>query len=109
MSDTKEDATIYALRAHHLYPGAKEALASLVKCAFQEDSVEGALHWSHQLFSTPPIAPENRLWCYEPKWDGWARYDLRARALRLAEKHDEADSLEATMRGGLPVAGSASD
>lgn len=101
LSDTKEDATIYALRAHHLYPSAKEALASLVKCAFQEDSVERALHWSNQLFSTPPISPENRLWCYEPKWDGWARYDLRARALRLAGKDKEADALEATMRGGL--------
>lgn len=100
ITDSKEQAAIYALRAHHLYPKAKEALATLVKCAFQEDSAERALHWAAQLYAAPNVSKEDRLWCYEPKWDGWGKFDLYARALRLSDRIEEATAIEQAMRDG---------
>jgi hypothetical protein len=98
----QEEAATYALRAHHLFPEQKEAIACLVKCAFQEESPDRAAHWSRLLFFAPNLAPEKRLWCYEPKWDGWGKYDLRARALRLAGYDALGDKTEAQMRQGNP-------
>jgi glycosyltransferase involved in cell wall biosynthesis len=92
LADEKEKAAIYAMRAHYLYPRQKEALAALTKCAFQDDSTERALHWSIRLLETPHVLPAERLWCYEPKWDGWGAKDLRARALRM----DGQEALAAT-------------
>jgi glycosyltransferase involved in cell wall biosynthesis len=83
LADEKEAAAIYALRAHYLFPRQKEALAALARCGFQDDSTERALHWSLRLLETPVVPQSERLWCYEPKWDGWAARDLRARALRM--------------------------
>lgn len=100
LAETHEEAAKHALMAHHLYPSQKEAVATLVRCAFQEESAERALHWSRLLFFSPPPAKEARLWCYEPKWDGWGKYDLRARALRLAGHDDKADETDSAMRGG---------
>jgi len=83
LADEREVAAIYALRAHYMFPRAKEALASLVKCAFQDDSAERAMHWTLRLLETPRQSESDRMWCYEPKWDGWGAKDLRARALRM--------------------------
>jgi glycosyltransferase involved in cell wall biosynthesis len=100
MAELKDEASRHALQAHNLYPRHKEAIAALVKCAFQDESPERALHWSKLLVDTesPPLG--ERLWCYEPKWDDWAGLDLRARALRYAGKGVEARAVEAMIQGG---------
>lgn len=100
LSDSKDESATYALRAHHMFPNAKEAIAALVRCAFQEESAERAVHWSRLLYFSPPMPQEKRLWCYEPKWDGWGKFDLRARALRLAGDDTTAEKTEAAMRNG---------
>jgi len=84
MADKKEEASTFALCAHWLFPDQKEAIASLVKCSFQDEHFGRALHWSKILMKTPAQSSEKRLWCYEPKWDGWAAADLRRRSLRYA-------------------------
>lgn len=89
----QEEAAKYALLAHHLFPRQKEAVAALVKCAFQEDNAERALHWSARLMEMPLLPMQDRLWCYEPKWDGWGKFDLRRRALRLAGREPELNCL----------------
>lgn len=94
MEDEKEKAATYAMRAHYAYPRCKEALAALTNCAFQDDSTERALHWSIRLLETPNLPASERMWCYEPKWDGWAAKDLRARALRMDGQHDLAATYE---------------
>jgi hypothetical protein len=94
LADEKEVAATYALRAHYLYPRQKEALASLTKCAFQDDNTDRALHWSLRLLETPRLPVSDRLWCYEPKWDGWGALDLRARALRIDGQHELAATYE---------------
>ena len=94
LTDSKDAATTYALRAHHLYPKQKEALATLVECCFQEESVDRALHWSERLIQTKKLSVASRLWCSEQKWDGWHSLDLRIRALRYANKESSALNLE---------------
>lgn len=100
IADEKEEAATYALRAHHLFPAQKEALAALVRCSFQEESAERALHWSRLLFFAPPVPQSQRLWCYEPKWDEWGAADLRARALRYAGNDAQARQTEDRARNG---------
>lgn len=103
LSQNKQDAVNYAMRAHHLFPHQKESVAALVKASMQQEHVEGMLHWSQRLVETPQPAIERRLWCYEPKWDGWAQWDLRARALRWAGKMGEAAQAQANVHGATPV------
>lgn len=95
LANLKDEATAYALRAHHLFPRQREALAALVECSFQEESPERALHWSKTLVDTSPPPVGERLWCHEPKWEGWHGYDLRIRALRYAGRERDAQTLEA--------------
>lgn len=102
LSDSKDEAATYALKAHHLFPKHKEAIAALVRCSFQEDNAERAVHWSRLLMLTPAVPADRRLWCYEPKWDGWGKFDLRARALRLAGDDTGAANFEAAMRDHVP-------
>jgi hypothetical protein len=90
LCESKNKATLHALRAHQLYPKQKEALACLVKCSLQEENADAAAHWSKLLVEAPTLSAGERLWCYEPKWDGWAGWDLRARALRYVGEQDEA-------------------
>jgi hypothetical protein len=94
LADEKEKAATYALRAHYLFPRQKEALAALANCAFQDDNTERALHWSLRLLESPRLPVADRLWCYEPKWDGWGAKDLRARALRMDGRHELAATYE---------------
>lgn len=94
LADLKDAATTYALRAHHLFPKQKEALAKLVECCFQEEAADRALHWSQRLLETKQLTVGERLWCSEPKWDGWHGTDLRIRALRYAGKERSALNLE---------------
>lgn len=93
LADLKDEATAYALRAHHLFPRQREALAALVECSFQEESPERALHWSKILVDTSPPPVGERLWCHEPKWEGWHGHDLRIRALCYAGRDQEAAAL----------------
>lgn len=94
MAEMKDEATTYALRAHHLFPRQKEAIAALVECSFQEENAERALYWADRLMATPPPPVGDRIWCYEPKWNGWHGTDLLIRALRYAGKESEATRLE---------------
>jgi len=100
IAEEKEEASTYALRAHHLFPQHKEALAALVKCSFQEESPTRAMHWAMNLFYSPTVPAYERLWCYEPKWDGWGRDDLLARAYRYRGRESLAVEKETQMRGG---------
>ncbi len=99
LAEKKSEATVYALRAHQMYPRQKEAVATLAKCSFQEENPEAALHWSRMLLDMPTLEPRERLWCYEPKWEGWWSVDLRARALRYAGKADAAKVVQRTVHG----------
>jgi hypothetical protein len=104
LSEEKRAATTYALQAHQLFPRQKEAIAALVKCSFQDENSDAALHWSKLLVEAPRLDPQDRLWCYEPKWDGWAAWDLRARALRYAGKDAAADLAQSEIHNGTPIA-----
>lgn len=103
LSEMKEEATTYALRAHQLYPQQKEALAILVRASFQAENAAAALQWSKLLVEKAPPPLGERLWCYEPKWEGWHGYDLRARAFRYAGLNDAARFADAEARAGRAI------
>ena len=103
LAELKGDATTFALRAHQLFPRQKEALATLVKASFQEENGEAAEHWSKILVESPPLPIADRIWCYEPKWDGWAAWDLRARALRYVGNKPAAALAQSMVHNETPI------
>jgi glycosyltransferase involved in cell wall biosynthesis len=84
LADLKEDARSFALRAWYLFPNHREALASLIRCAFQDEKPEQALRFAWIMESLPEPTLEARQWWHEPRWYGWASDDLIRRAERYA-------------------------
>jgi glycosyltransferase involved in cell wall biosynthesis len=83
----KEKVRAYAMRAWYIFPQHREALASLVRCAFQDDLPEQALYFA-KIMAALPVPPDaRRQWWHEPRWYGWAGDDLLERAQRLNGQH----------------------
>lgn len=95
----RADALEYAARAFGVMPHCREALAAMALISFEVGDVIRALALTETMLNTPEPPPELRPWTHEPRWYGWAGWDLRARALRLAGKHGEADVAQSKVWG----------
>jgi hypothetical protein len=102
IGDTHEERAHHALAAHWIYPECGEALASLVRCAMEEQDGKKAYCFAKRLMDEIPL-PENPEWFHEPRWYGWAGQDLYARSLRMAWGEDNAENYLGGRRTGPPV------
>jgi hypothetical protein len=83
IAEEKERARTHAMRAWYMFPRHREALATLVRCAFQDDLPEQALYFAELMSALAMPPAEFRQWWFEPRWYGWAGGDLMDRARRL--------------------------
>lgn len=93
-------AAEFAARAFAVMPHCREALAALALLAFEAGDAPRALSLTSTMLALPEPAPELRPWTHEARWYGWAGHDLRARALRFAGRHQEAEAEQAAVHGG---------
>jgi glycosyltransferase involved in cell wall biosynthesis len=92
IAEKHADAARYALAAFWVFPY-REALASLVNCAFQERNPTKAMHFAQALVDTDE--PHEKPWCHEPRWYGWHGNDLFCRAGRYHYGDEYGDEIRA--------------
>lgn len=90
VTKNRADAFELAARAYGVMPHCREALAAMALISFEVGDLIRATSLTEQMLRIPEPAPELRPWTHEARWYGWAGYDVRARALRLAGRLDEA-------------------
>lgn len=103
MGSSPQEKLDYAAQAFGVMPHCREALVSLILCAFEGGDSEKAVVLSERLVATPEPPVNSRPWTQESKWYGSAGWDLRARALRRVGRHEEAGYAQAMAWQGRPA------
>ena len=82
LSNSHRDAHSWLMDAHGIFPWCREALAALMLLSFEKKDYKRAIWWADKMLALREPIAEDRPWTHEPKFYGWAGYDLGARAYR---------------------------
>lgn len=100
MNNSHREARQMLLDAHGIFPWCREALAGLILLNFERKDYRMALWWANQMLTLREPLNEDRPWTHEPKYYGWAGYDLGARAHRVAGSTARAEVLQWQFHAG---------
>lgn len=103
MADNPRDKMENSAKAFAVMPHCREAMASMILTSLEVQDIPKALSLSERLVATPEPPLNARPWTHEKKWYGWAGWDLRARVLRLAGRHEDAGYAQTMATCGRPV------
>lgn len=98
-SNTRE-ANLLLLEAHGIFPWCREAVAGLILLAFQKKDYRKAVWWADQMMQLQEPQADERPWTHEPRFYGWAGYDLAARAHRVNGNAIKADEYQRLFHAG---------
>ena len=83
LSNSHREAHGWLMDAHGIFPWCREALAALILLSFEKKDYKRAIWWADKMLGLREPLAEDRPWTHEPKYYGWAGYDLAARAHRV--------------------------
>lgn len=100
MNSSHRKAKQLLLEAHGIFPWCREALAGLILLCFERKDYRMATWWANQMLGLREPLNEDRPWTHEPKFYGWAGYDLGARAYRAHGNTARAEVLQWQFHAG---------
>lgn len=100
LTNSVREANLLLLEAHGIFPWCREAIAGLILLGFQQKDYRKAVWWADQMVALQEPSADERPWTHEPRFYGWAGYDLAARAHRVNKNSIKADEYQRMFHEG---------